>query len=244
MDLKEVDILGDSIWEHWYYKSKAQFMMQIFAGVNFRKIVDVGAGSCFFSKYLLRHTGATQALCVDSYYTIEGEEVFEGKSILRKKSLDEPDETADLVIFGDVLEHVDDDYGLLKDYVEKFNPGTSFFISVPAFQWLWSDHDIFLGHKRRYTMATLTKLLQHSGLKIQKKTYIFCAILPIVICVRVLGNLLHRNQPPQPHKSDMKEYAPWINALLLRLCKMEMALLRHVRNRWGGLTLSCLARKV
>lgn len=243
MDLKETDIFGDHIWKHWYYNSKAKFMMQMLSGLDFQKIVDIGAGSCFFSKYLLRYTTATQSTCIDFYYEKEESETFEGKMLSRKKNFDTSDATADLVMLGDVLEHIEDDYSFLQDYVVKFKPGTSFFISVPAFQWLWSDHDVFLGHKRRYTTATLTKLLHDSGLKIQKHTYIFGTILPMVICVRVLGQLFHRNKPSQPRKSDLKQYAPWFNTLLVRLCQMEMTVLQHVRNPLGGLTLTCLARK-
>ena len=60
---------------------------------------------------------------------------------------------ADVVLLMDVLEHVEDDVGLLRQYVEKVPSGARFLISVPAFQVLWSDHDVFLEHKRRYTVA-------------------------------------------------------------------------------------------
>ena len=56
-----------------------------------------------------------------------------------------------VILLMDVLEHVDDDVGLLRAYAEPARPGTRFIVSVPAFSWLWSAHDEFLEHRRRYT---------------------------------------------------------------------------------------------
>ena len=47
MDLKETDILGDSIDEHWYYYTKSKAMLKLL-GNGGREILDVGAGSGFF----------------------------------------------------------------------------------------------------------------------------------------------------------------------------------------------------
>ena len=52
----------------------------------------------------------------------------------------------------DVLEHVSDDVGLVREYAKRAKPGTRFVVSVPAFMWLWSGHDVFLEHHRRYTL--------------------------------------------------------------------------------------------
>ena len=50
----------------------------------------------------------------------------------------------------DVLEHIRDDYSALKEWKKVLNPNGIILISVPAFQHLWSHHDKFLGHYRRY----------------------------------------------------------------------------------------------
>jgi len=49
MDLKEIDILGDDIVQHWYYRSKAQAMTRLLGKAQQSTILDVGAGSAFFS---------------------------------------------------------------------------------------------------------------------------------------------------------------------------------------------------
>lgn len=50
MDLKEVDVLGECLPYHWYYKSKINFINKVLAGKKFDVIYDVGAGSGFFSE--------------------------------------------------------------------------------------------------------------------------------------------------------------------------------------------------
>ena len=68
MDLKEEDILGADIGRHWYYRSKAAALRRMVGGLGPRRILDVGAGSGFFSRHLLAEAGAQSALCVDIGY--------------------------------------------------------------------------------------------------------------------------------------------------------------------------------
>ena len=69
---------------------------------------------------------------------------------------------------------------------------TRFLISVPAFQFLWSGHDDFLDHKRRYTLHLLEKVLRNAGLKVKHGVYYFCIVFPIAATLR-LAEKLHRN---------------------------------------------------
>jgi len=66
--------------------------------------------------------------------------------------------TADLVMLNDVLEHVDDDVGLLRSLVSAMRPGAHLLLTVPADRQLWSEHDVSFGHFRRYTMPRLRRL--------------------------------------------------------------------------------------
>ena len=52
-------------------------------------------------------------------------------------------------MIADVLEHVDDDLALLRQYAAKLGEGGRIVITVPAFSFLWSGHDVFLEHRRR-----------------------------------------------------------------------------------------------
>ena len=64
-------------------------------------------------------------------------------------------EKYDFILMMHVLEHVHDDLAILKSVAERCRKGDMLFIAVPAFQFLWSSHDVFLGHVRRYNKTTL-----------------------------------------------------------------------------------------
>lgn len=72
MDLKEARILGPAVAAHWYYRSKAA-MTKLLQAAAPSVILDVGAGSGYFSRYLLRRTTASVAWCVDIGYDADSD---------------------------------------------------------------------------------------------------------------------------------------------------------------------------
>jgi hypothetical protein len=143
-----------------------------------------------------------------------------------------------LVLMMDVLEHVADDVALAREYVEQILPGTRVVVTVPAFQWLWSGHDVFLEHHRRYTLPQAESVLRQAGLTIEMGSYYYGAVLPAAAVLR-LGKRLLGDKGDQP-KSDMRTFSPLVNELFWTACRAELPLLRW--NRVGGL--SVLVRAV
>ncbi|MCX4221125.1 MULTISPECIES: bifunctional 2-polyprenyl-6-hydroxyphenol methylase/3-demethylubiquinol 3-O-methyltransferase UbiG [Pseudomonas] len=234
MDLKETDILGDSIGEHWYYCSKAAATRRLLGEAPIKRILDVGAGSGFFSHHLLTHTAAREAWCVDISYPADSSATTAGKPVHYRRSIDTVD--ADLVLLMDVLEHVDDDLGLLKSYVDKVPSGSRFLMTVPAFQFMWSGHDDFLEHKRRYTLGQFETLARKAGLTVERGAYYFGAVFPIALASRLIPGA--RGSAP---RSQLKKHHPLVNRLLKTLCSLELPLMGI--NRAGGLSVFVLARK-
>lgn len=235
MDLKEADILGDRIGQHWYYRTKAKALARMLEARPIVRVLDVGAGSGFFARHLLRTTAAAEAWCVDTSYEAETEGQEAGKPIHFRRSVAASD--ADLVLLMDVLEHVDDDVALLAQYRDKVAPGTRFLVSVPAFQWLWSGHDVFLDHKRRYTLAQVEDVARRAGLRVLRGAYGFGTVLPLAATMRVAGRMRSRADA-QPH-SQLRQHHPFVNETLALLSAIELPLLRA--NRFAGLTAFCLA---
>lgn len=64
-----------------------------------------------------------------------------------------------LITLMDVLEHVEDDRGLVESLIDNVAHGTVVVITVPADMTLWSEHDVVLGHFRRYDPCRLVSLL-------------------------------------------------------------------------------------
>ena len=236
MDLKEVGLLGGDEGGHWYYASKARALRRCFADRPPERILDVGAGSGFFSKMLLRETAAKSATCVDSGYAEDWSEVQAGKPIAFRRASVVGD--ADLVLLMDVMEHVDDDVGLVRTYAAPARAGTRFVVSVPAFSWLWSPHDEFLEHRRRYTLSETLRVLTDAGLSPVAGFYFFGALFPAVAVQRLWRRLSPAGRPP---RSDLRRHHPITNSVLSGICRAESAMSAH--NRAFGLTAFGVAEK-
>jgi len=233
MDLKEEDILGAGIGSHWYYRSKAAALRRVVGSLAAKRLLDVGAGSGFFSRHLLERTPAESALCVDIGYPVDRDDSVAGKPVRYRRDTGPTD--CDLVLMMDVLEHVDDDRRLVRHYAGKVPTGAHFLVTVPAFDFLWSGHDVFLEHKRRYRLPAIETVLRDAGLTIVRGSYYFGLVFPLAAAVR----LADRNTT-EP-RSSLKKQGALTNAVLTGICAAELPLFPW--NRLAGLSCFVLAKK-
>jgi SAM-dependent methyltransferase len=233
MDLKEEDILGADIGRHWYYRAKAAALRRAVGGLAPRQILDVGAGSGFFSRHLLAETAAQSALCVDTGYPSERDDIVAGKPVRYRRDTGPTD--CDLVLMMDVLEHVDDDRALLRHYAAKVPPGAHFLVTVPAFAFLWSGHDVFLEHKRRYRLGEIEAVMRDAEMQVVRGSYYFGFAFPLAAGVR----LVERNTI-EP-SSSLRKHGALTNGILGAVCAAELPLFPF--NRLAGLSAFVLAKK-
>ena len=140
----------------------------------------------------------------------------------------------------DVLEHVKDNISYFRTLRTLLIPKGRLYITVPAYNFLWSAEDDHAGHYRRYTNSCLTKMLESDGFKINFKTYIF-SVLPLPIFLfRSLPSRLglkKRNEFERTQKEHGRNRGPF-GHLLNWMLHNEIKLLRHKRTiAFGG---SCL----
>jgi hypothetical protein len=107
-------------------------------------------------------------------------------------------------------------------------PGGSIVVSVPAHQWLFSEHDTALHHFRRYSKAALRRLLGHGALRLRRMSYWNTTLFPVVCVHRLL-----QRRSARPPRSDARPAPRLINEVLAGLLKGEAELLRHVTLPWG-----------
>lgn len=238
MDLKESALGGRDAASHWYYRSKAAAMMRSLRGTRINSVLDVGAGSGYFARHLLERGAAQSALCVDIGYADDRDESVCGRTLSLRRSFDRTD--ADLVLLMDVLEHVDDDVGLLTSVVARASSReVRFLLTVPAHQWLWSPHDVFLGHRRRYTLRMLEEVAQRAGLRVVSSHYYFALVLPLAMATRWWHRIAVRVDAAP--KSQLVPHGTCVNWALAVACAAELPLTQF--NRLAGLSAFCLADK-
>ncbi|HEX8328679.1 MAG TPA: methyltransferase domain-containing protein [Hymenobacter sp.] len=237
MDLKELEN-GVNPDVHWYYQSKKlplfAFAKQLVARGTPITLVDVGSGSGFFALELEKHYGAAIAkvYLVDIGYSEEEMAVTRGQKIEKVAAIPLVIENG-LVLLMDVLEHLPDDLAMLQSIQQAcVGDHNYFFITVPAFRSLWSGHDVFLGHYRRYRIPMLREVLQQARFRNIKNYYLYGTLFPLIWTVRRLSNLRQKAAA-----SNMRPAHPVVNRLLLGLTSAEMKL--TAANKLFGVT--CVA---
>ena len=91
--------------------------------------------------------------------------------------------TIPVVGLFDVVEHIPGDLEFLNSIRSLLVPGGRVYITVPAYEWLWSDEDVSAGHSRRYTVSALRRVLEQAGFSVEMATYFF-GFLPLPILLR------------------------------------------------------------
>ena len=104
-----------------------------------------------------------------------------------------PDETFDLVISLDMVEHTADDRVTLRELRRVTRQGGYFLMTVPALRALWSSHDVFNNHFRRYDRRMMRALAAETGWTIERMTYFNSLLLPPAAAVRLLQRVRHRD---------------------------------------------------
>jgi hypothetical protein len=196
----------------------------------------VGSGSGFFAIGLEKVFGdQIKKVClVDINYTPEEIAATAGKKIEKMTHIPARIENG-LVILMDVLEHLEDDLKMLQEIKANSVPGSNhFFITVPAFYALWSNHDVSLGHYRRYKINTLNKVLNDAKYNINRTYYLYGSLFPMIWTFRKLGNM---RGAQDTSKSDMQSFSPVVNKILYGISSLDMKVASI--NKLFGVT--CLA---
>jgi len=125
---------------------------------------------------------------------------------------------ADVVLLLDVVEHLDDDLAGLRAARRALRDGGLLFVTVPAYPWLWSGHDVALGHRRRYTRAGLRRVVEAAGYRVACLSYFNSVLFPAIASIRLWKRLRGDD------RHDLRRPGPALNAFLERLFALE----RHV----------------
>lgn len=145
------------------------------------------------------------------------------------------DEKFDLVANLDVLEHISSDVKFLQDLKKHLAPGGYVLVTVPAYQFLWTEFDEVLGHKRRYTRKDITKKFNDYGYRVVKASYFVFFLSPAFILFRIFQKLIEsRKHKRKTSLSDsVLEFPFVINWLFTKILFLEAWLVRYVSLPFG-----------
>jgi len=197
------------------------------------KIVDVGCGTGANLNWLKKFG---DVVGVDSNQTAIGfAEKKHNVTWGLANKLPFKNASANLITAFDVLEHVKNDNDALQEWSRVLSQNGYLFISVPAYQWLYSPHDKQMQHYRRYLLSNLLEKIKKAGFKPIFSSYFFMFVFPVFIIQRLLSKIF--NAAP-----GYTEASPRLNNFLISLSKIEAWLMRGVSLPFGS-SLLILAKK-
>ena len=150
-------------------------------------ILDVGGGNGFVAQGLIDagfETALLEPGCAGAHNAKQARRVPTVINATLDEAAIRPGSVPNIGLF-DVLEHIDDDRRFARRLSDIIRPGGFLYLTVPAFDWLWSMSDVDAMHYRRYTRRTLTDALT-GGFEVLYSTYLFQRLVPLSMLSRAL----------------------------------------------------------
>ncbi len=137
------------------------------------------------------------------------------------------DETFDVACAFDVVEHCEPEALALDELSRVLKPGGRLLLSVPAYQWAWTEFDEENGHHRRYTRGRAERAVEAAGLSVTRSTYAFAGVFPFFAAERLARRarrVLTRRDGSSHHPVEtvsLPEVHPRLERMFLWLSRKE-----------------------
>ncbi|AGW89120.1 methyltransferase [Ralstonia pickettii DTP0602] len=195
---------------HWWFRGRREIVATILSGLALPRnasILEIGAGTGGNLEMLSRFGNVSAVEMDGTALRLAREKALGACDIRSGRCPDDmpfAEHSFDLVCLLDCLEHIADDAGSLDCAARMLKPGGAVLITVPAYQWLWSAHDVFLHHQRRYSRRSLHALATRCGMRVQRMSYFNTLLFPLAVVARISDRLSGNQKamgaglPPHP----------------------------------------------
>ncbi len=147
----------------------------------------------------------------------------------------------------DVLEHLQDDRGVLVQLRKMLAPGGKLLLTVPAHPSLWSYFDEHSCHQRRYELRELATKLSEAGFEVEYLTEYMVGIMPLMWIGRKLAGVAHSGARSgngvKTADLDLK-VVPVLNGLLTWVLSRELGHIERRERLPFGASILAVARPI
>ncbi|MCA3012960.1 MAG: class I SAM-dependent methyltransferase [Myxococcaceae bacterium] len=214
--------------DHWWFEGRRRCIAAVLSrelpALAQREILDVGCGTGGMFPMLQRYGKVSGA----EYSADARARAHRNFPSVEVSACELPDVLPagpfDVVTAFDVIEHVDDPVASLRSMVARLKPNGRVVVTVPALQLLWSQHDVTLQHRRRYSRGLLVEQLTAAGLRVTYDSFFNTGLFPVVAAAR----LVERVRGPGPG-SDLAPVNPIVNGALREFFGAEARVLARGR---------------
>jgi len=211
---------------HWWFRGRREVIWALLRRAGLPpspRILDAGCGT---GRNLAEFAHLGPAVGVD--FSPEAVEFcrrrgLAGVQVAPVEELPFEDGSFDLIFATDVIEHLDDDRRALAELRRVAAPGARLVVTVPAYMWLWSPHDVSMHHRRRYTARRLLTELGATDWSPLVRSYYYSAMLPAVAAVR----FARRRDGDENGRSDLALAPRALNAALQLPVRAEAKLIER-----------------
>jgi SAM-dependent methyltransferase len=222
---------ADLYTRHWWWRSREEFLERLLDRLvgsgGAGPILDFGCGDGLFFSKLIRYGEPWGIELDDSVLSPDGE----WRSRIRS-TLDPNDEAETgrygLILALDVLEHIAEPRPIVRELRRRLRPGGLFIATVPAFQSMWTGHDVINHHIKRYRIRELEQLVREAGMEVSESRYFFIWLAFVKWAVAMTERLTH------PEASPASVPSKPVNRLLLAVCRGEQRLVMNWRPPIGS----------
>ena len=238
------DVMATQAQVHWWYRARRALVAEMLAGrlAPGARVIDVGCGTGDNLAALDDVAGRTAVGVELSAYAVRHAPrsvAGDGRvGVSRAEHLPFATASADLVTSMDVIEHLDD-AAALAEYRRVVRPGGLVLLTVPAYPWLWSHHDDWAAHLRRYTRRTLVDAVTAAGLRPVRTTYFNSFLVPPAAVMRrtPVRRLITVEQ------DEVGAASPLVDRVMTTLAAGERRWARRGRSVPFGLSIVTLAER-
>ena len=230
------DVAYDIIYEHesthWWYRVRRHIVGSILRTKAQKysrplNILDIGCGTGLLMKEMGRY-GQVEGVDISERAVAYCKQRGLSPVVGSADALPFKDNTFDIAVILDVLEHLPDDKKGCEELYRVLAQGGSAVIAVPAFMFLWSVTDEVSNHYRRYTKKEIIACLKTAGFSIERATYFNTFLFLPILAVRSAVRLFRI-----PMKSENTVGGPLINTSLYSIFSAESKLLPYVNYPFG-----------
>jgi SAM-dependent methyltransferase len=179
---------------HWWFRVRLLLLDYLYSRYvlksNEDKVLNAGAATGATSEMLKKYARVT-SLEYDSDCASFLSEIL-NEPVLNESLTSLPMESGslDAVCAFDVIEHIDDHRLAISEIHRVLKKDGIVFLTVPAYNFLWSEHDEVNHHFRRYTLNELQDLLVMSGFKVSYKSYFNSILFPFIFIARMASRIM------------------------------------------------------
>lgn len=227
--------------ESFWFKHRNEVICEVLKKFSVKNsFIDIGGGNGLQALFIQKNFPAINVALIEPGYS--------GCATAKKRGVnhvynclfqdfDFQKFNSEIVGLFDVVEHIENDADFLKQLASKLSKGNRIIITVPAYNWLWSDLDDYGSHYRRYNRKMIEDLAKKSGLKINYFSYFFTYLIPLTYLLRTIPYKLRGGRTKeQILEAENKQHKPsWIISKVFSwLSAGEMIFIRKSSCKFGA----------